>query len=202
MKTTNGPSYFTDPDKLAEFVLERMGNTINLGMVLGMGKPNHIANALFKKAVENPDIRLQILTAISLEPPTWSTELERRFMKPLVERVWEGYVNLDYITALRKNRLPDNIQVSEFFYKAGAFLNSVHMQKNYISTNYTHASRDVNANGMNVAAQLLAEVESHHGAARLMEEGRREAAIGNRTGQAAADRIGCFGIGEELRLLR
>ena len=100
---SNSPKYFNNPDELAEYVIERMGMEINVGMVLGLGKPNHIANALFKKASENPAVNLKILTAISLETPSWSSELERRFIQPLVERVWEGYVNLDYITAVRKN---------------------------------------------------------------------------------------------------
>ncbi|HCY87546.1 MAG TPA: hypothetical protein DHV36_20600 [Desulfobacteraceae bacterium] len=155
--TSEKPLFFTDPDDLAEFVIDKMGLDINVGMVLGLGKPNHIANALFNKAMENPAINLQILTAISLEPPSWSSELERRFMQPLVERIWEGYVDLDYIKAVRKRALPPNIKVSEFFYKAGGFLNDVHMQQNYISTNYTHASRDLKANGMNVVAQLLSK---------------------------------------------
>lgn len=153
----DGPKFFNDPDELAEFILETMGTDINVGMVLGLGKPNHIANALFKKAVENPAVNLKILTAISLEKPSWSSELERRFMQPLVERVWEGYVDLDYITAVRKKQLPSNITVSEFFYKAGGFLGNTHMQQNYTSTNYTHASRDLQASGMNVVAQLLAK---------------------------------------------
>jgi acyl-CoA hydrolase len=155
--TNSTPIYFNDPDQLAEYVVERMGTDINVGMVLGMGKPNHIANALFKAACENPSINLKILTAISLETPSWSSELERRFMQPLVERVWEGYVDLDYIAAVRKNKLPENVRVSEFFYKAGGFLGNVHMQRNYTSTNYTHACRDLKANGMNVVAQLLAK---------------------------------------------
>ncbi|MFH2092155.1 MAG: acetyl-CoA hydrolase/transferase C-terminal domain-containing protein [Pseudomonadota bacterium] len=156
---SKGPIYFNDPDALAEFVIDRMGMDINVGMVLGLGKPNHLANALFKKATRNPALNLKILTAISLELPSWSSELERRFMQPLVERVWEGYVNLDYITAVRKNALPPNVKVSEFFYKAGGFLNNEHMQQNYTSTNYTHACRDLKNNGMNVVAQLLAKKE-------------------------------------------
>lgn len=155
----NGPVYFTDPEEIAEFIIEKMGMDINVGMVLGMGKPNHIANALFQKACKNPAINLKILTAISLERPSWSSELERRFMQPLVERVWKGYVDLDYIGAVRKNALPSNIMVSEFFYKAGGFLNNTHMQQNYTSTNYTHACRDLKAGGLNVVAQLLAKNE-------------------------------------------
>ena len=154
---TSRPRYFNNPDELADYVIERMGMDINVGMVLGLGKPNHIANSLFKKACENPSVNLKILTAISLEKPSWASELERRFMQPLVERVWEGYVDLDYITAVRKNAVPANVTVSEFFYKAGGFLSNADMQQQYTSTNYTHACRDLKSNGMNVVAQLLAK---------------------------------------------
>ncbi|MCP4020235.1 MAG: hypothetical protein GY729_00195 [Desulfobacteraceae bacterium] len=150
------PIYFNDPDELVEYVIDKVGLNITVGMCLGMGKPNHFINGLYKKAKHDQNLNLKLLTAISLEPPTWSNELEQRFMKPLVDRVWNGYVNLDYITAVRENTLPPNVKVSEFFYKAGGFMNNVHMQQNYTSTNYTHAQRDIRNNGMNVGAQLVA----------------------------------------------
>ncbi|RPJ81686.1 MAG: hypothetical protein EHJ94_03870 [Deltaproteobacteria bacterium] len=151
------PIYFTDPEKLADYVIDKVGKNITLGMCLGLGKPNHFANAIYQKAKQDPEIQLKILTALSLEPPTWSSELERRFLEPLVKRVWNGYVNLDYLTAVRKKELPPNVQVAEFFYKAGGFLDNEHMQQNYTSTNYTHAARDVRDNGMNVGGQLVAK---------------------------------------------
>ncbi|OQY08166.1 MAG: hypothetical protein B6I22_01485 [Desulfobacteraceae bacterium 4572_123] len=151
------PVYFDDSDALANYVIDTVGKNITLGMCLGLGKPNHFVNSLFKRAKEDHGLHLHLLTALSLEPPTWSSELERRFMEPLVQRVWNGYVNLDYITAVRTKKLPPNVKVSEFFYKAGGFLNNAHMQHNYISTNYTHAARDIKANGMNVGGQLIAK---------------------------------------------
>jgi len=190
------PIYFNDPEALVDFVIERVGKNIVLGMCLGIGKPNHFANAIYKRAKEDPGIKLKILTALSLEPPTWSSELERRFLEPLVERVWKGYVNLDYITAVRKNELPSNVEVSEFFYKAGGFLTNEHMQQNYTSTNYTHASRDVRDNGMNVGGQLVAKkkingkpmfsmssnsdtaLDAFRDLKKMREEGNRVAAIG------------------------
>ncbi|MFZ5572964.1 MAG: acetyl-CoA hydrolase/transferase C-terminal domain-containing protein [Thermodesulfobacteriota bacterium] len=190
------PIYFTDPDKLVDFVIDKVGKNITLGMCLGLGKPNHFANAIYKRAKEDPNLRLRILTALSLEPPTWSSDLERRFLEPLVQRVWKGYVNLDYITAVRKKELPPNVEVSEFFYKAGGYLDNEHMQQNYTSTNYTHAARDVRDNGMNVGGQLVAKkmlngkpmfsmssnsdtaLDAFREIERQRKEGRRVAAIG------------------------
>jgi acyl-CoA hydrolase len=157
--SNKGPVIFNDPDKLADFVIEKAGKNLALGMQLGLGKPNNIANALYRKAKSDPSIKLKILTALSLEPPTWSSDLERRFMEPLVERIWGGYVELEYARDVRLKKLPPNVEVGEFFYKAGAFMNNDHMQQNYVSTNYTHAARDVMANGMNVAGALLASRE-------------------------------------------
>ncbi|MBF0102431.1 MAG: hypothetical protein HQK77_16125 [Desulfobacterales bacterium] len=149
------PIYFQDADKCAAYVVEQIGKDIRLGMCLGLGKPNYFANAIYKKAKENPEINLKIFTALSLEKPTWSTELERRFMEPLVERVWKDYVDLEYILAVRNKKIPSNVEVYEFFYKAGGFLDNPHMQQNYISTNYTHAARDVVDNGVNLLGQLI-----------------------------------------------
>ena len=58
------PIYFTDPDALADYVIEKVGKNITLGMCLGLGKPNHFANAIYKKAKEDPSLQLKILTAL------------------------------------------------------------------------------------------------------------------------------------------
>lgn len=149
------PVYFKDPDKLVDFVIEKVGKEITFGTQLGLGKPNNIMNALFRRAKNDPSIKLRIITALSLEPPVWSSDLERRMLEPIRERLWKGYVELEYAAAVRTKSLPPNVEVSEFFYKAGAFMNNDHMQQNYISTNYTHAARDVVNNGMNVAGALI-----------------------------------------------
>ncbi|MGM0418367.1 MAG: acetyl-CoA hydrolase/transferase C-terminal domain-containing protein [Thermodesulfobacteriota bacterium] len=157
--STKNPVIFNDPDQMADFIVEKAGKDIVMGMQLGLGKPNNIANAIYRKAKSDPSIKLRFITALSLEPPTWSSDLERRFMEPMVERIWGGYVELEYAKDVRLKQLPPNVEVSEFFYKAGAFMNNDHMQQHYVSTNYTHAARDVIANGMNVAGALLASKE-------------------------------------------
>lgn len=151
------PVVFKDPDKLIDFVIEKVGKEITFGTQLGLGKPNNIMNALYRRAKQDPSIKLTIITALSLEPPTWSSDLERRMLEPIRERVWGGYVELEYAADARKKTLPPNVEICEFFYKAGAFMNNDHMQQNYISTNYTHAARDVVANGMNVAGALIGQ---------------------------------------------
>lgn len=114
-----------------------------------------MANAIYRRAVEDPGINLTIITALSLERPTPTSELERRFLEPFIERVFGGYVDLEYVSALRKGTLPSNIEVKEFYTKAGAFLKIRHVQQNYISSNYTHAYRDILINEVNVVAQIV-----------------------------------------------
>ena len=50
------PIAFTDPESLAEAIIARVGKTIVLGLPLGVGKANHVANALYARAVADPSI--------------------------------------------------------------------------------------------------------------------------------------------------
>jgi acyl-CoA hydrolase len=151
-----GPAAFADPARVADTIVEKVGKTIVLALPLGLGKANHIVNALYAKAVADPSIRLTIFTALTLEPPRAKSELERRFLDPISKRVFAGYPALDYATAIRANRVPPNIEINEFFFEAGRWLGSPYAQTHYISANYTHALRYTLDRGVNVVAQLVA----------------------------------------------
>ena len=96
-----GPQRFDDPERLADAIVEKVGKTIVLALPLGLGKANHIANALFAKAAADPSIRLTIFTALTLEPPHAKSELEHRFLDPIAQRVFAGYPPLAYAAAIR-----------------------------------------------------------------------------------------------------
>jgi hypothetical protein len=64
-----GPATFADAGRLADAIVERIGKTIVLALPLGVGKANHIANALYTKAVADRSIRLTIFTGLTLEVP-------------------------------------------------------------------------------------------------------------------------------------
>ncbi len=66
-------------------------------------------------------------------------------------------MELEYAHALRRNDIPPNIRIVEFFLEPGAYLGSEHAQQNYLSSNYTHVIRDVMARGVNVIAHLVAK---------------------------------------------
>ncbi len=149
------PARFTNPDDVVEAVLSKVGHRVIFGMPLGLGKPNHLANALYNRAAADPKVRLTIVTALTLEKPSWSSDLERRFLEPFVERVFGGYPDLAYAKALRAGSMPANIDLVEFYFKPGGFLNVATAQQNYISTNYTHAMRDILSRGVNVVGQIV-----------------------------------------------
>jgi acyl-CoA hydrolase len=151
------PKEFTDADQLADEIIREVGKTIVLGLPLGLGKANHVANALYRRAAADPSISLTIFTALTLEKPRYASDLERRFLAPVIERLFGGYPALEYAKALRAGRLPPNIQVNEFFLLAGAWLGVPLAQQHYISANYTHAFRYVLERGVNVVAQLVAK---------------------------------------------
>jgi len=151
-----GPQKFTDPARVAEAIVEKAGKKIVMALPLGLGKANHIANALFAQAAADPSIHLTIFTALTLEPPHPKSDLEHRFLDPISQRVFGGYPPLAYADAIRKNRVPPNVEINEFFFEAGQWLNSPYAQQHYISANYTHALRYVLDRGVNVVGQLVA----------------------------------------------
>jgi acyl-CoA hydrolase len=161
MRRSGGePVSFQDPERVADEIIARVGKNIVLALPLGLGKANHVADALFARAAADPSIDLRIFTALTLEKPRPKGDLERRFLAPLAERLFAGYPELAYSVALRERRLPPNVKVDEFFFAAGTRLGIAAAQQSYISANYTHALRSVLDRGVNVVAQLVARRET------------------------------------------
>ncbi|WP_372964804.1 acetyl-CoA hydrolase/transferase C-terminal domain-containing protein [Marinobacter sp.] len=160
MTVQNG-IYLNDANACVDKVIERVGKHITLGLPLGLGKPVRFANALYQRAKDDPEIRLHIVTALSLLAPKGSSSLERRFMEPFAKRLYGSVPELDYARDVSNNKLPDNVTVSEFFFKAGSYLRNQNQQRNYICTNYTHAVRDLMAQGVNVVGQMMSPGELH-----------------------------------------
>lgn len=154
---------FQSVERAVDAIIEHTGGQIVLGMPLGMGKPNPLANAIFRRASADVSISLTILTALSLTRPHGSSQYERRFLDPFVERVYGDYEELDYLLAARKGTLPANIDVFEFFVQPASELNNPYTQQNYINSNYTHAARDMANRGLNVIAQTIARREGDEG---------------------------------------
>ncbi|MDE2196496.1 MAG: hypothetical protein KGJ56_04855 [Gammaproteobacteria bacterium] len=151
------PHSFVDLDACVDAVISRVGKQLVVGTPLGIGKPNPLLNAFFRRAQAEPSLRLTILTALSLERPVGHNELEKRFLEPFVQRVFGDYPELDYLHALHAGTLPPNVEISEFYFKSGSLLHNAHAQQHYVSSNYTHVVRDMLAAGVNVILQMVAK---------------------------------------------
>jgi hypothetical protein len=150
------PKQFTDPQAIAEDIIRDVGTNLVVGLPLGLGKANHIVNALYTRASADRSINLTFFSALTLEKPKPSNLLERRFIAPVIERLFGGYPDLAYADALHAGAVPPNIRVIEFFFLAGRWLHVPFAQQHYISANYTHASSYLLERGLNVVTQLVA----------------------------------------------
>jgi hypothetical protein len=151
------PKLFSDPEAIAEDIIRDAGTDLVVGLPLGLGKANHIVNALYARAAADRTINLTIFSALTLEKPKPKNLLEQRFIAPVIDRLFGGYPDLAYADALHANALPPNIRVIEFFFLAGRWLHVPFAQQHYISANYTHASSYLLARGLNVVTQLVAK---------------------------------------------
>ncbi|MDR3371036.1 acetyl-CoA hydrolase/transferase C-terminal domain-containing protein [Rhodoferax sp.] len=149
------PLFIDSIDACVDHILKTITGPIVLGIPMGVGKPNPLVNALYRRVKADPSRQLRIITALSLEKPVGHSELEKNFLQPLVERVFGDYPDLEYVKDLRADNLPPNIDVQEFFMKPGDYLGNATAQMGHISTNYTYAARDMAVQGMNLLAQAL-----------------------------------------------
>lgn len=147
---------FTAPDDCVEATLSRVGKHVVLGLPVAIGKPNTLVNSFVARALADRNLKLTIITALSLRSPRGRSELERRFIEPFSRRVFGDYPELDYLQLIEERRLPSNIEVLEFYMEPGAWLHDEHLQQQYLSTNYTHVARDAMRRGLNVIAQQVA----------------------------------------------
>ena len=143
-------------DQAVDQALSRLTAHIHMGLPLGLGKPNAFVNALYARVRELPERQLTIYTALSLGRPPLGDGLQRRFLEPFIERVFADYEDLTYLADLRNDQLPPNIRVEQFFMQPGSLLHSESAQQDYVSSNYSHAARDINAKGLNLIAQMVA----------------------------------------------
>ncbi|WP_286174246.1 acetyl-CoA hydrolase/transferase C-terminal domain-containing protein [Rhodobacter sp. NTK016B] len=146
-----------DSEAIAEALISRCGPEIRLALPLGLGKPVTLVDALTRAVARRPDIRLSIVTALTLEPPNADEGMAKRFLGPARTRLFGDYPVPYYAQLLREGRLPDNIEVAEFFMLAGRWLGVEQAQRHYIASNYTHALDVVRRWQPNLVLQLLAE---------------------------------------------
>ncbi|UXZ96397.1 acetyl-CoA hydrolase [Pseudomonas phytophila] len=150
-------------DQAVAHVIARLPAHIHMGIPLGLGKPNRFVNALYERIKQMPERQLTIYTALSLGRPPTGDGLQGRFLQPFLDRIFDDYPELEFLADLHHDSLPANIRVQQFFMQPGSLLNSAPAQHDYISSNYSHAARDINAGGLNLVAQLVARDEQRPG---------------------------------------
>ena len=98
------PKLFSDPEAIAEDIIRDVGTTLVVGLPLGLGKANHVINALYARAVADRSIKLTFFSALTLEKPKPANLLEKRFIGPVIDRLFGGYPDLAYADALHARR--------------------------------------------------------------------------------------------------
>lgn len=151
------PERIESMDSCVERVLRACEGHLRAAAPLALGKPNRLLNALYRRIATDATTSLALFTALSLARPAKGHGLQARFLAPFLERQFGAdYPDLDYIAALRADRLPPNIRIHEFYLQSGAYLHNATVQRAYISQNYTHVARDLVARDINLVVQLVA----------------------------------------------
>jgi acyl-CoA hydrolase len=140
----NASGPFLSIDEAIARILQRGGDAVAVATPLGLGKPNHLLNALYARFKAEPARRLTLYTALSLDLPAAGSDIERRFLEPFLARQFgTGYPRLDYAVDMKANRVPANVRVEEFYFMSGAMMHAQRAQREYASINYTSVARDL-----------------------------------------------------------
>lgn len=151
------PTYVSCLDAAVDLLLARIDGPLHIGAPLGLGKPHRFLNVLYTRIEAEPARALHLYTALSLDPPGAGKGLEARFLRPFVQRHFgDDYPRLHYVQALKRDALPPNVEVEEFYLQSGELLNSLPAQQRYASLNYTHVARALADRGVNAIVQKVA----------------------------------------------
>ncbi len=142
---------------------DQLEHTWVVGTPLGIGKPNPLVNEIYQHAIDNPDLKLDIFTALSLAIPKGSSILEQRFLDAFTQRFFGDYPELTYIEDVQHNRVSNHIHVREFYMQSGKMLRSETAQRAYVSSNYTHVARDMVDRDVNIVLQMVAVERTEQG---------------------------------------
>lgn len=147
---------FDSAAKLADALVDSLGKSVVVGLPVGIGKATHVVDALFARALSDPSMSLTIFTGLTLAAPHGKSDLESRFIGPIVDRLYADCATPDYVRAVADNALPGNIQVREFYLRPGAYLGNDVAQQCYASINYSQVVDELIQLGVNVITQLVA----------------------------------------------
>lgn len=147
--------HFDQISKCVDAIIKHNTQHLIIGTPLGTGKPNLLINSLWERIKKKPDTQLEIFTALSLNRPTSKNLLQKKFLEPFIDKHFKDYPDLQYIKDSLSGTIPKHMKVTEFYLQSGKHLRTPQMQRNYISSNYTHVARDMVDRGINVILQLV-----------------------------------------------
>ena len=153
----------TSVEECVDKTIAEVGGNLVIAAPLGLGKPVQLMNAFYQRVAADPTLSLHFVTALCLEVPRPGSHIEANLAGPIMQRLFGDYEELAFLAPFRDGCLPDNIQVSELYFKAGSMKNHPIAQQNYISSNYTHIARDMFTSGVNVLVQQVAARETPDG---------------------------------------
>ena len=103
----------SDTERCVDEVIRWVGKTITLGLPLGLGKPVRLVNALYQRAKDDPEINLDIFTALSRPAPNRGIFFGVALYGAVCGAFIYGDIpDLQYARDVAKIRLPPNVQVS------------------------------------------------------------------------------------------
>ena len=121
---------------------------------LGLGKPNPLINALYRKFKSDPSRELRIFTALSLAVPHASGEMQARSETVRGAALGEDYPELEYL----KGTAPAQYSTTPILFTSlENCLTRPETQRDYISVNYTHVTSAILEQGVNLIVQMIAK---------------------------------------------
>ncbi|AGH94587.1 acetyl-CoA hydrolase/transferase C-terminal domain-containing protein [Pseudobdellovibrio exovorus] len=166
--TNRMPKRFNSLNDAHDYILDQYDGDLRVAIPLGLGKPNQLINMIYDSFVSNPQKKLEIYTALSLDIPQPKTEIEAKLLEKFIERHFGGqYPRLNYLKDLLDRRPPENIKVYEFYFLAGQYSQVKPAQQNYISLNYTHVARGIAGRGLQMAIQYISPARKNTAGQRM-----------------------------------
>ncbi|MEN0057226.1 MAG: acetyl-CoA hydrolase/transferase C-terminal domain-containing protein [Bdellovibrio sp.] len=152
------PPHFVSHQEALNYILSKEEPELRIAAPLGLGKPNELLNAIYAHIKSQPEKKLELYTALSLQRPEAHRDLEKRLLNSFVERHFgENYPDLIYVKDRQQNQVPAHIKIHEFYFQAGQNKNSPSAQQDYVSLNYTHVAPFLLERNLTWIVQLVAK---------------------------------------------
>ena len=150
------PIRSSDPVRCAEAIVDRAGRDIALAIPIGVGKPVAARQCALppgrgRQAPAPAHLHRPHAGAAAL-PHQPGAALRRAAARPPVRQLSRSRLR----HGAARGGLPPNIEVTEFFLQAGAWLSNAHVQRSYTSLNYSQVAKHLERIGTNVFGQLVA----------------------------------------------